>query len=1229
MVNSEIILGGYGKLDVGPDTNIPLNFSISEIQNISARQGGYSKAITLPGTPNNRRILGQVFSVNIEDSSFNINLRVPAIINQNGVPIFEGYFQLKNVKKNTKALGNGDQFIQFEALIKDYSGDFFVNGMEERLLQDLDFSELDHTYTLSAITSTSAHTWLDSYTYFLPNRQDALYHLTDFKPAIFALTYWNRIFADAGYTYQWTGMTNTGFDKLIIPYNGEKPVVPLEDVRFRVGYSALTSPAIIFEGVNFIPQIYNDDSSSPNFDTNNLYNTSNGDYITNFIGQEQMNIGFEWKLFLSASTPMQTSFLAFALDIKERAYNDSTFIPLSNPNVLADSLIVNNNISITGTTYDLTGGTYAASYTTPVEIGSLIQHRLEVAQYFFQNGNNWTYLSGGTVPANLRPKLCLQVGNTNDDNINYLFNIPTPEVTEGSPIEMNSYIPKKIKQKDFILGIIRMFNLYIYPNPDNQRELIVQTRDEFYDSGKELDWTNKIDIGSDVKLQFLPDVTNKRLLLSYKQDNDIYNQTYQSATGDIYGQQQYVVANQFVKDEKKIEAIFSPTPLVLNKFNNVVPSIDASAPKNNIRILYYNGWIDGDWTYIQSGGTLTNISSAFVNFNTYPYAGHLAPNPITPDSDFNFGLNDRVFYSTWENQTTNNLYNKYYKRFFSQIETGKLLIGKFNLNEYDIHNLDLRDRIWLHDSWWFINKIVDYNGSAIGGLTTVELINIDEGITFTPQTTDDIVDTTGMIGEIYNEGSYQLPAIDNMFGVQVAQSQVLGFGNGLQDGSVRLRIAGDSNYVGGSDIQLNGNNNTVTGNNLQILGNLNLLTGSTTQSVIQGSGNSIAPQTSNLNIFGSNNNIQFGVTDLSLHNSDNNIIEPFVTGATLINSSNVTIASGVTNVVVLNASNVTITGSNQTYSYSGGSSTGVWEVGSGGFQSIQAANATTTNATGDYAVAEGADTNASGNYSHAQNQNTFATGSNSHAGGFQARATGDTSFTHGAFTLAAGDNSHAEGNTTSAFGNASHAEGTISRALGDNSHAEGTFTIASGIASHAEGSGAQAIGDVSHAEGGSTSATTSFSHAGGAQVSTEHYAEWARSSDSSGKYGVVSLYGLTQSTDTNIELFLDGGTETFDIANGSAYLLSIELIGKKANGSVVFKYDAGIENLAGTTQFINGSSPTLVYSVGAGVNVAPSIVANNTSDKLQIIVNPLASTLIPLVLADTTWFGSIHYTKIN
>jgi hypothetical protein len=48
----------------------------------------------------------------------------------------------------------------------------------------------------------------------------------------------------------------------------------------------------------------------------------------------------------------------------------------------------------------------------------------------------------------------------------------------------NDYVPKKIKQSDFIKGIFNMYNLYASVDPAQPNKLILQNRDDFYDAGR-------------------------------------------------------------------------------------------------------------------------------------------------------------------------------------------------------------------------------------------------------------------------------------------------------------------------------------------------------------------------------------------------------------------------------------------------------------------------------------------------------------------------------------------------------------------------------------------------------------------------------------------------------------------------------------------------------------------------------------------------------------------------
>ena len=66
-----------------------------------------------------------------------------------------------------------------------------------------------------------------------------------------------------------------------------------------------------------------------------------------------------------------------------------------------------------------------------------------------------------------------------------------------------------------------------------------------------------------------------------------------------------------------------------------------------------------------------------------------------------------------------------------QINNGKMLTAFFNLKESDIQPLELNDKIRIDNSWWNINRVIDYNANG-NELTQVELISIDNEVNFMP-----------------------------------------------------------------------------------------------------------------------------------------------------------------------------------------------------------------------------------------------------------------------------------------------------------------------------------------------------------------------------------------------------------------------------------------------------------------------------------------------------------------
>jgi hypothetical protein len=293
---------------------------------------------------------------------------------------------------------------------------------------------------------------------------------------------------------------------------------------------------------------------------------------------------------------------------------------------------------------------------------------------------------------------------------------------------VNDYVPQKIKQNDFIKGIFNMYNLYVDVDKNQPNQLNLIHRDAYYDAGQEVDWTYKLAKDREQSLSFLPELTSKKLILTYTPDTDGANATYTTATNQIYGQAEVVFDNEYVKDVTTKPVLFGPTPLIKSAFGAYVPMLSGQAPKTNLRILYDStadvGLTSCSPFHVYDYGTV-----GMQGVTTYPYVGHF-DNPLNPTWDLNFSVCAFYYYQP-SSLTDNNLYNRYWRRTMGQINSGKMLTAMFNLKEPDIQALRLNDKIRIDNSWWNINRVIDYNANA-NQLTQVELISIDSEVNFMP-----------------------------------------------------------------------------------------------------------------------------------------------------------------------------------------------------------------------------------------------------------------------------------------------------------------------------------------------------------------------------------------------------------------------------------------------------------------------------------------------------------------
>lgn len=344
ILNKSAITGTFSTdlvyLDTYQTEGISLNYNIADLTDINIRNSSFSKTIRIPETKNNRLIFDNISQLNAS-SQFNPNLKTRAWIMVDGLMVFEGYLQLRYVYVNDMT---GKR--EYEVVIYADNDNFF-KAMGETYLTDMDWQEANHVWDANTIMAswTASNDSLPYYYPLIDYGYDWDYlQLTPNQPAPPATAspdaplYYNsvlptqmfpatnvkymvdKIFADAGYTYQSTFFNSPFFKKLYIPFNRKTitSTVNEADWLFSVGrltsssfstyftnpagggignpgisnyvvaYPATNQPAsYYYNPVPFNWGTYRlpfNDETAPNGDPNNLFDTTNSEFVAPATG---------------------------------------------------------------------------------------------------------------------------------------------------------------------------------------------------------------------------------------------------------------------------------------------------------------------------------------------------------------------------------------------------------------------------------------------------------------------------------------------------------------------------------------------------------------------------------------------------------------------------------------------------------------------------------------------------------------------------------------------------------------------------------------------------------------------------------------------------------------------------------------------------------------------------------------------------------------------------------
>lgn len=721
---------------VGISGNIPISITlaIADVKDIDKRNSTFSKTISIPGTPDANKLFEHIFEVTTDLNNFNPNLKTSCKYFVKGERIFSGDLQLLNIKKVGKS---PHEIVTYEVSIVGRLAKAFLD-LGNALLTDLSFTDLNHTFTWANRnwTPTLGTGWVYPYIdYGVTGGNGYMWNFAHLKPAIFEKEYIDRIFSSISKTYTSTYFSSTYGKSIIIPNCAAGPLKATAsqinglsfyanktaDVTYNIplNYYNVNSDWTLPSQVQYaMGQVtFTDDSTPPFYDGGNNYSTLVSTFTAPATANYKFNALISGEMRVNKPTVGTNQMLIVYGNYKIRGQ-----IGIVQNQVLTNLFPVTVEVIPNYTTWT----SFTISISVPsvgIQAGGYAYLTLETddPNMFETVFLDPAPVSSGTASVDVKVLANSWFSGTSADGA-----LPL-----GYTVAMSQCVPKNIKQIDFLMSVIKRENLYMELDLTNDNNYIIEKREDFFlSTANGLDWTDKWDYQRETEIVPMGELDFREYIFTYKTDGDKFNKLYQDAFGEVYGQERILVDNDFIKNTKKNELIFAATPLVGNPTNTLVYPVMAAADGTNlkpmdcqIRCLYWGGII-----YPGSGHYIVNASQPFPfydNLPYYPYAGHL-DNPFNPTIDLCWD-NPQLLYYNYPGilYTNNNLYVRNYKQFIEQItdENSKIVRMWMYLKASDIANFTFRKLVWVHDSWYIVNKIMDYDPQEIKSCR-VELLRL-------------------------------------------------------------------------------------------------------------------------------------------------------------------------------------------------------------------------------------------------------------------------------------------------------------------------------------------------------------------------------------------------------------------------------------------------------------------------------------------------------------------------
>jgi hypothetical protein len=670
-MTTEFFIEGQ-KVDISTQLSSLMTFRIDDIKNFASRETAFSKTIIAPGSANNNKTFGNIFNAGINnnyDSSlpnvginFNASVSANCIIFQDFIQTFKGTVRILQVN-----IVKGE--IEYELAVAGELTKLNV-ALSSGLLENLDFSSYDSTYSIANIISSwdnpgGSGLYYPLIDYGLVSVDKHSFKYDAFRPALYVKEYIDKMMAAANFRYDSSLFNTARFKSIVVPHNQQ---------TLQRSTSQILQALRITSDQQVIDYSH---SASDNFNFNSLITSVfSGSTVLTYSGGDTLNLT-----------------LNMVLNVGWKTTNN--FITLQ---------LLHNNAPIASKILGNTGGTYVSS------------------GFWQLNNLNITIAPGDTLEV---------TGTVSDSSLGHLYTLDFKPssgiiltsdaiilvpVLLGDTVTINDTIPKNIRQVDFLLSIVQLFNLYVYEDKYDENYIYITPYVDFFSTATQNsdDWSYKLDRSQPVKIKPMAEINAKTYNFNYASDSDYYNDLYNKRYNQTYGSYIFDTLFDFVSQSQSVDLIFASTPLVgYAGEEKVYPTIfkkssaDEQQTDSIIRILQTKKitGLSNSWDIFDSDGS-TSLSSQ----DYYGYAGHF-DDPDNVTNDLNFGALQELFFILVSGDLTVTQFNVYWSSYMAEItdKDSKIFIGYFKLNPVDILNLDFSKYKTVDGDLYRLNVITDYN----------------------------------------------------------------------------------------------------------------------------------------------------------------------------------------------------------------------------------------------------------------------------------------------------------------------------------------------------------------------------------------------------------------------------------------------------------------------------------------------------------------------------------------